>query len=128
MDLYGECTLLVGSSSVGSEVLHVSGCLRYRVSLLFFFVLSYVRGRVHERFFCPDELTHSPRAWILVFSGVEFCGGEFTRCIFLNEPLLTVAISPVRSAARTSTSLRVLAAVDRSTELKCCGPFVPRCK
>ena len=27
-----------------------------------------------------------------------------------------------------STSLRVLAAVDRSTELKCCGPFVPRCK
>ena len=39
-----------------------------------------------------------------------------------------VAISPVRSAACTSTSLRVLAAVDRSTELKCCGPFVPRCK
>ena len=43
-------------------------------------------------------------------------------------PLLTVAISPVRSAACTSTSLRVLVAVDRSTELKCCGPFVPRCK
>ena len=48
--------------------------------------------------------------------------------VFLNEPLLTVAISPVRSAACTTTSLRVLAAVDRSTELKCCGPFVPRCK
>ena len=80
-------------------------------------------------FFCPDELTHSLRAWILVFlSGVDFCGGEFTRCIFLNEPLLIVAISPVRSAACTSTSLRVLAAVDPSTELKCCGPFVPRCK
>ena len=47
---------------------------------------------------------------------------------FLNEPLMTVAISPVRSAACTSTSLRVLAAVDRSTELKCCGPFVPRFK
>ena len=45
--------------------------------------------------------------------------------VFLNEPLLTVAISPVRSAACTSTSLRVLAAVDRGTELKCCGPFVP---
>ena len=45
--------------------------------------------------------------------------------VFLNEPLLTVAISPVRSAACTSTSLRVLAAVDRSTELECCGPFVP---
>ena len=41
---------------------------------------------------------------------------------------LTVASSPVRSAACTSTSLRVLAAVDRSTELKCCGPFVSRCK
>ena len=63
-------------------------------SVYFFFLLSYVRGRVHERFFCLDELTHSLRAWIL-FSGVEFCGGEFTRCIFLNEPLLTVAISPV---------------------------------
>ena len=48
--------------------------------------------------------------------------------VLLNEPLLTVAISPVRSAACTSTSLRVLAAVDRSTELKCCGPFVPSCK
>ena len=48
--------------------------------------------------------------------------------VLLNEPLLTVAISPVRSAACTSTSLRVLAAVDRSTELKCCGRFVPRCK
>ena len=44
--------------------------------------------------------------------------------VLLNEHLLTVAISPVRSAARTSTSLRVLAAVDRSTELKCCGPGV----
>ena len=41
---------------------------------------------------------------------------------------LTVVISPVRSAACASTSLRVLAAVDRSTELKCCGPFVPRCR
>ena len=48
--------------------------------------------------------------------------------VLLNEPLLPVAISPVRSAACTSTSLRVLAAVDRSTELKCCGPFVPRRK
>ena len=52
-----ECTLLVGSSSVGSEVLHASGCLRYRVSLLVFwgfFLLFYVRGRVHERFFCAE--------------------------------------------------------------------------
>ena len=40
-----------GVFECGSEVLHVSGCLRYRVSLLFFFLLSYVRGRVHERFF-----------------------------------------------------------------------------
>ena len=45
-----------------------------------------------------------------------------------NGSFLTVAISPVRSAACTSTSLRVLAAVDRSTELKCCGSFVPRCE
>ena len=76
-------------------------------------------------------LTHSLRAWILVFFLTSNFAEEYSRAaaplwsVLLNEPLLTVAISPVRSAACTSTSLRVLAAVDRSTELKCCGPFVP---
>ena len=80
-------------------------------------------------------LTQSLRAWILVFFLTSFfffllrsIHALQHHCFYGNESLLTVAISPVRSAACTSTSLRVLAAVDRSTELKCFGPFVPRCK
>ena len=48
----------------------------------FFFRLSYVRGRVHERFFCPEELTHSLRAGILVFFHASNFVVENSRAVF----------------------------------------------
>ena len=74
-----------------------------------FFLLYHVRERVQRAIFLSDELT--PLSTCMdpgFFSGVEFCGGEFTRCIFLNEPLLIVAISPVRSAACASTLIKII--------------------
>ena len=96
----------------------------------------------------PEEINHMPSwsdasdcttavledlyGWVFYFLCVRslrfsFSGSRSCLVFFVcvEWVSLTVAISPVRSAACASTSLRVLAAVDRSTELKCCGPFVP---
>ena len=61
----------------------------------------------------------------MFFSSVSM-SSDYVFLVFFEWSLLTVATSPVGSAACICTSQGVLAAVDRDTHL-CCGPFLPSC-
>ena len=89
-------------------------------TVVYFWSFSLFWCGIEEWFFVSPSVAVGADTAMFFLSIIE-------QCVSFSEwSLLTVATSPVGSAACTCTSQRVLAAVDCDTT-SCCGPFLPGC-